>query len=137
MKITSSMTAKCCKELRTKGIKVVVAPFEADAQLAYLCKIGHASAVVTEDSDLVVFTIALDVSVPIILKMDKYGHGKTILSQQPSLMSRDMQNIVGNKEDDNLEKEVKFLLSLSDFDSRMFVEMCVLVGSSIPLFSVV
>lgn len=33
----------------------IVAPYEADAQLAYLNKIGVAQIVVTEDSDLLLF----------------------------------------------------------------------------------
>ena len=36
-------------------VEVVVAPYEADAQLAYLSKIGYIDGVVTEDSDLLVF----------------------------------------------------------------------------------
>ncbi len=32
-----------------------MAPYEADAQLAYLSKIGHIHAVITEDSDLLAF----------------------------------------------------------------------------------
>lgn len=34
---------------------MITAPFEADAQLAYLCKSGYVDAVVTEDSDLLLF----------------------------------------------------------------------------------
>lgn len=33
----------------------IVAPYEADAQLAYLTKAGLAQAVITEDSDLLAF----------------------------------------------------------------------------------
>lgn len=33
----------------------IVAPYEADAQLAYLNKCGIAQLVITEDSDLVLF----------------------------------------------------------------------------------
>jgi len=36
-------------------IDFVVAPYEADAQLAYLEKIGLIQAIITEDSDLLVF----------------------------------------------------------------------------------
>jgi len=37
------------------NIDFVVAPYEADAQLAYLEKIGLIQAIITEDSDLLVF----------------------------------------------------------------------------------
>ena len=40
------------------GDKVVVAPYEADAQLAYLVKEGIAHLVITEDSDLLAFGCA-------------------------------------------------------------------------------
>ena len=40
---------------RAKGVDCIVAPYEADAQLAYLNKIGIADVIITEDSDLVLF----------------------------------------------------------------------------------
>ncbi len=33
----------------------IVAPYEADAQLAYLSKTGIAQVIITEDSDLILF----------------------------------------------------------------------------------
>ena len=36
-------------------VKVMFAPYEADSQLAKLCHDGIADAVVTEDSDLLVY----------------------------------------------------------------------------------
>lgn len=36
-------------------MEVIVAPFEADPQLAYLSKIDYVDAIVTEDSDIIVF----------------------------------------------------------------------------------
>lgn len=38
-----------------KGVDCIVAPYEADAQLAFLNKSGIAQLVITEDSDLVLF----------------------------------------------------------------------------------
>lgn len=40
---------------RARGVDCLVAPYEADAQLAYLTKSGLAQAVITEDSDLLAF----------------------------------------------------------------------------------
>ncbi|XP_067901432.1 exonuclease 1 isoform X3 [Heterodontus francisci] len=51
----------------------IVAPYEADAQLAYLNKIGIAQAVITEDSDLLAFGCK-----KVVLKVDKYGNGMEI-----------------------------------------------------------
>lgn len=45
--------------LRSENIEYVVAPYEADAQLAYLCGLeaekGGIAAVITEDSDLIAY----------------------------------------------------------------------------------
>jgi exonuclease-1 len=41
-----------CKEIRPQ-VRCLVAPYEADAQLAYLCSAGLVDAVITEDSDTV------------------------------------------------------------------------------------
>jgi len=41
--------------LRAENVSYVVAPYEADAQLAYLEKAGLVDAILTEDSDLLVF----------------------------------------------------------------------------------
>ncbi len=37
------------------GVECIVAPYEADAQLAYLQKEGIVELVITEDSDMLVF----------------------------------------------------------------------------------
>ena len=41
--------------LEQEGVEAVVAPYEADAQLAYLSKAGLVDLVMTEDSDLLVY----------------------------------------------------------------------------------
>lgn len=41
--------------LKAEDVSYVVAPYEADAQLAYLEKKGHIDGIITEDSDLLVF----------------------------------------------------------------------------------
>jgi exonuclease-1 len=41
--------------LRAESVPYVVAPYEADAQLAYLEKAGLVDGIITEDSDLLVF----------------------------------------------------------------------------------
>lgn len=43
------------QECRKKGVDCIVAPYEADAQLAYLMKASLAQAIISEDSDLLVY----------------------------------------------------------------------------------
>lgn len=53
--ITHEMALELIKECRKINVDCIVAPYEADAQLAYLNLQGIAEYVVTEDSDLVLF----------------------------------------------------------------------------------
>ena len=41
--------------LKERGVEYLVAPYEADAQMAYLAINGDVHAVITEDSDLLVY----------------------------------------------------------------------------------
>ncbi|XP_072906639.1 exonuclease 1 [Hemitrygon akajei] len=68
--ITPAMAHEVIKAARAKGMDCIVAPYEADAQLAYLNKIGIAQAVITEDSDLLAFGCKT-----VVLKVDKCGNG--------------------------------------------------------------
>jgi exonuclease-1 len=43
------------QELKKEGIEFIVAPYEADSQLAFLDQQGIVSAIITEDSDLLAF----------------------------------------------------------------------------------
>ena len=43
------------KACRIRGVDCIVAPYEADAEIAFLLKTGVAQAVITEDSDLLAF----------------------------------------------------------------------------------
>uniref|UniRef100_A0A8C7XEG9 Exonuclease 1 n=1 Tax=Oryzias sinensis TaxID=183150 RepID=A0A8C7XEG9_9TELE len=71
--ITPAMAHNLIKAARARGVDCLVAPYEADAQLAYLTKSGLAQAVITEDSDLLAFGCKT-----VILKMDKQGNGLEI-----------------------------------------------------------
>jgi exonuclease 1 len=66
--ITPEMAYRLILALRREGIAYVVAPYEADAQLAYLEKQGIIHAIVTEDSDLLVFGCKT-----LLLKMSQFG----------------------------------------------------------------
>lgn len=55
MDITHSMALQLIKECRKRNVDCLVAPYEADAQLAYLNMKNIAQVVITEDSDLILF----------------------------------------------------------------------------------
>ncbi|KAL1695188.1 exodeoxyribonuclease 1 [Schizophyllum commune] len=53
--VTPEMAYQVIKALRVENVKYVVAPYEADAQMAFLERTGAVHAILTEDSDLLVF----------------------------------------------------------------------------------
>ncbi|WFC96681.1 hypothetical protein MBRA1_003344 [Malassezia brasiliensis] len=67
--VTPAMAHELIRVLRAEGIAYVVAPYEADAQLAYMERQGLIDAIITEDSDLLVFGCKT-----VLFKLDTYGH---------------------------------------------------------------
>ena len=53
--ITPEMALQVIKAARDRNVDCIVAPYEADAELAFLAMAGLADVVVTEDSDLTLF----------------------------------------------------------------------------------
>ncbi|KAF8772039.1 Exonuclease 1 like protein [Argiope bruennichi] len=53
--VTPEMARQVIEACKKKCIDCIVAPYEADAQLAYLDKIGMVQLIITEDSDLILF----------------------------------------------------------------------------------
>mmetsp|Transcript_30148 Transcript_30148/g.65851 ORF Transcript_30148/g.65851 Transcript_30148/m.65851 type:complete len:762 (+) Transcript_30148:202-2487(+) len=72
IRVTSAMIARLMTALRELSIHFLVAPYEADAQLAYMCRIGWVHAVISEDSDLLAYGCPNT-----FFKMDKYGDGQS------------------------------------------------------------
>ncbi|RUS76102.1 hypothetical protein EGW08_016133 [Elysia chlorotica] len=71
--ITPQMALNLMNVCRDRGVDCIVAPYEADAQLAFLSLSGIAQLVVTEDSDLLLFGCD-----KVIFKMDFFGNGVLI-----------------------------------------------------------
>ncbi|GAA5970771.1 hypothetical protein JCM11641_004449 [Rhodosporidiobolus odoratus] len=67
--VTPAMAYQLIKALRREGVQYVVAPYEADPQLCYLEKQGLVDAIVTEDSDLLVFGCK-----NVLFKLDSEGN---------------------------------------------------------------
>ncbi|KAH8377787.1 hypothetical protein KR093_007131 [Drosophila rubida] len=68
--VTHEMALRLIKECRDRHVDCIVAPYEADAQMAWLNKAGIAQYIVTEDSDLTLFGAQ-----KIIFKLDLTGAG--------------------------------------------------------------
>ncbi|XP_021292273.1 exonuclease 1 [Herrania umbratica] len=106
--ITPAMAHQLIHILRSENIEFVVAPYEADAQLAYLATLeaekGGVVAVITEDSDLIAYGCPA-----ITFKMDRYGNG---------------EELVLAKVFDSITSKPSF----RGFDKELFIGMCVLAG---------
>ncbi|KAI8818712.1 uncharacterized protein EV422DRAFT_536597 [Fimicolochytrium jonesii] len=98
--VTPRMAAELIKLLRKENIECIVAPYEADAQIAYLLDKGFASAAITEDSDLLVFGCER-----VIYKLDKDGNGV-------ELKLIDFGNVPG----------------MESWSHRRFRQMCIMAG---------
>ncbi|KAI7892724.1 PIN domain-like protein [Mucor mucedo] len=72
--ITPAMVANVIEELDKLNVQHIVSPYEADPQLTFLVKSGLASAVITEDSDLLAFGASR-----VIVKMDRFGQGTQVV----------------------------------------------------------
>lgn len=75
--ITHEMALQLIQECRRRNVDCVVAPHEADAQLAFLNKKGIAQAVITEDSDLMLFGCS-----KVLFKLDLTGCGLMIEAEK-------------------------------------------------------
>jgi len=74
IKVTSPMISRLQSALRELSIHFLVAPYEADAQLAYMCRRGWVHAVISEDSDLLAYGCPNT-----FFKMDKNGDGDRVM----------------------------------------------------------
>lgn len=65
VEITSLTVLTWAKALARNNIEFIVAPYEADAQLAYLARSGYVDCILTEDSDLLAYQTPL-----VLFKLD-------------------------------------------------------------------
>jgi 5'-3' exonuclease len=71
--VTCEMVYKIIIRLRVLRVEFIVAPYEADAQIAYLAREGLVDAVISEDSDMLPYSCQR-----VLFKMDAEGSGKEI-----------------------------------------------------------
>jgi len=137
--VTHAMEKSVIAGLRKLNICCIVAPYEADVQLAYLCTIGYCNAVLTEDSDLLVYSAACGIPFPILYKFDKAGTVQCLDMQSLGLitsvntMTPMMTNTTSTaKSSQEKKSSAGFIGQLAQFRGpagrRMFVQMCVLAG---------
>jgi exonuclease-1 len=100
--ITPAIAFRLIKVLRKENVEYIVAPYEADAQMAFLALHGHVDLVITEDSDLIPYGCP-----QVFFKMDKFGQG----------VDFQYSNLVRNRE-----------LDLNNFTKQMVLEMCIMSG---------
>lgn len=100
--VTPQMARQVIRQLRRMNVEYVVAPYEADAQLAWMMQTGYVESVITEDSDLLVYGAS-----KVLYKMTKTGEGD--LYQMKNLPALDT-------------------ISMLNFSEEMFVYMCVCSG---------
>lgn len=100
--VTPEMARKVIRQCRKINVEYVVAPYEADAQLAWMMQTGYVDSVITEDSDLLVYGASR-----VFYKMTKNGDGD--LYETKNLPALDT-------------------VSMLNFTEDMFVYMCVCSG---------
>ncbi|XP_034248442.1 exonuclease 1 isoform X2 [Thrips palmi] len=68
--VTHKMALTLMQECRRRNVDCIVAPYEADAQLAFFSREGIADVIITEDSDLLLFGCK-----KVMFKLDLAGNG--------------------------------------------------------------
>lgn len=71
--ISTEFAIKVVHAVKLDYVSVVQAPYEADAQLVYLAEHGEVRAIITEDSDVLVYAAACQSSVPILFKLNRHS----------------------------------------------------------------
>jgi 5'-3' exonuclease len=100
--VTPQMAAHVINALKELNVQYVVAPYEADAQMAFLSKQGLVDVVLSEDSDMIPYECKT-----VLFKMDRYGEGQEI----------EYANLQRNRS-----------LSFRGWTADMFLTMCILSG---------
>ena len=131
--VSHEMVTHTIRMMKKQGYQFIVAPYEADAQLAMEIKSGRAQLIISEDSDNLTYLAAAglwgDTMPPLITKLTEPEGDCTII---------DLSDLVGQAAD---KTPKSFLGKLKDFcpqveekgarvtvGARGFIQMCVLAG---------
>ena len=121
--------------VRDNRLKCIFSPYEADAQLARLCVDRIADAIITEDSDVLVYSASCHVSIPIIYKLDRQTGDCDLLSMDWLIHPTDLNRPAASAKKNSGALD-SVLQSLADrqrkrpgLGTRLFVQACILAGS--------
>jgi 5'-3' exonuclease len=139
IKIHTSFADAVAKELQKhfaqdQRVQFIFSPYEADAQLARLCADKSTDAVITEDSDVLVYSVTCNVPFPIIYKLDRNTGDCDVLNMNWLLCpSPQRSRIATNSKSGSLESILQSLVDRQynspGFGARLFVQSCVFAGS--------
>jgi exonuclease-1 len=123
VRVTPTMVEVTKRELEKVSVRCLVAPYEADAQLAALCVLGLADGIITEDSDLACLLCGLRLSrCLLVTKLDRDGTGDL-------LIPGDLTKLITDLRRSKFAKAMAKALRVNErTGARCFVQACVLAG---------
>jgi exonuclease 1 len=133
IKIHPSFVDAVAKQLQQmfaqdRRVQFVFSPYEADAQLVRLCVDKEVDAVITGDSDVLVYSVTCDAPFPIIYDLDRKKGDCKVLNMnwllRPSPQSRQI-----SANNNILQSLVDIQHNSPGLGARLFVQSCVLAGS--------
>jgi 5'-3' exonuclease len=145
IKVSSDLAMQVARKVRhafrnDPRVEIVQSPYEADAQLVQLVLDRKAQAVVTEDSDILVYQAACHVHFPVIFKLDRNSGACDVLSMEWLLSPATCTSAPWNHRPDDVSETKMSVLdavlkTLADRErrdpglgARLFVQSCVLTG---------
>jgi exonuclease-1 len=141
IKVHPKLGQEVVKEVQQKlkdsriQIQTVWAPYEADAQLIQLCVEGLAQAVITEDSDVLLYSATTYTPVPVIFKLDGQSGNCDIISMKWLFDAKNTSFQVDEQKKKKASGIEAFLQTFSTREERakglgvrLFVQACVFAG---------
>ena len=129
--ISPAVMAITIEALKKHKFDFIIAPYEADAQLAYEMKIrSGCDVIITEDSDVMVYCLAAGATnAKVIFKMDRNGIGTLVdLKKFSEKQVSKTSNSPKKKKGKGKKRRDVFIENLHKLTPKMFVQTAVLAG---------
>uniref|UniRef100_A0A6S9W5Y6 Uncharacterized protein n=1 Tax=Chrysotila carterae TaxID=13221 RepID=A0A6S9W5Y6_CHRCT len=124
--VSPRMVRTLIRRLRIMGIRFIVSPYEADPQLSFLVRHGHAAAAVTEDSDLLAYGCPR-----CLFKLDDNGNARALEFEDVQFVQRRENHLFAGSFEGEWEA----------WRGGLFADMCILAGceyiNSLPQVGVI